>query len=196
MKHLMYVEFALLLVGCQTAPTEPRSVVIMQPHEGDHLWSFHENKGELGSGGALQIFIDPKTHPEASASFAKYTLGVGGALPVHKHDRTEEFAYILSGEGAAVVLDDDGREVEVPISAGYVWYNPPGAWHAIRNTGATPVSLVFTTVPNERNGLLSFFRRISVEPGQEPIVLSQEDLERIASEHDFILRTPNEHEHR
>ncbi len=94
------------------------------------------------------------------------------------------------------MLDDDGGEVEVPISAGYVWYNPPGAWHAIRNTGATPLSLVFTTVPNERNGLLSFFRRISVEPGQEPIVLSQEDLERIASEHDLILRTPNEHEHR
>ena len=68
----------------------------------------------------------PNLHrPEDSASFAKYTLGVGGALPVHKHDRTEEFAYILSGDGAAVVLDDDGGEVEVPISAGCVWYNPP-----------------------------------------------------------------------
>ena len=66
--------------------------------------SFHESKDELGSGGELQIFIDPETHPEATASFAKYTLGVGGALPVHRHDKTEEFAYILSGEGAAVVV--------------------------------------------------------------------------------------------
>ncbi len=173
---------------------EHRPVVLMQPHEGDHLWSFHESKDELGSGGELQIFIDPETHPEASAGFAKYTLGVGGALSVHRHDKTEEFAYILSGEGVAVVLDDDGMEVEVPVSAGYVWYNPPRAWHAIRNTGSTPLSLVFTTVPNEKQGLLSFFRRISVRPGQEPIALSPEEIERIAAEHDLIFRAPEARE--
>lgn len=165
-------------------------MVIMQPHEGDHLWSFHESGRELGSGGELQIYIDPETHPEASASFAKYTLGVGGALPVHRHDRTEEFTYILSGEGAAVAVDEAGEEVEIPISAGYVWYNPPGAWHAVRNTGSVPFTLIFTTVPNEKKGLLSFFRRISVEPGQDPIVLAPEDLERLAAEHDLILRAP------
>ena len=189
MKIPLCVWIALLLAGCQSGPTRPRPVVIMRPHEGDHLWSFHESKDELGSGGELQIFIDAKTHPEATASFAKYALGVGGALPVHRHDKTEEFAYILSGEGAAVVVDDDGEEVEVPISAGYFWYNPPGAWHAVRNTGSTPLSLVFTTIPNEKKGLLAFFRRISVEPGREPIVLAPEDLERIASEHDMILRS-------
>ena len=189
MKAPIGVWITLLLVGCHCAPTGPRPVVIMQPHEGDHLWSFHESKDELGSGGELQIFIDPETHPEATASFAKYTLGVGGALPLHRHDKTEEFAYILSGEGAAVVVNDDGAEVEIPISAGYVWYNPPGAWHAVRNTGSTPFSLIFTTVPNDKKGLLSFFRIISVEPGREPIVLAPEDLERIASEHDMILRS-------
>ncbi len=189
MKLPTCVWIALLLVGCQSAPAEPRPVVIMQPHEGDHLWSFHESKDELGSGGELQIFIDPETHPEATASFAKYTLGVGGALRMHRHDKTEEFAYILSGQGAAVVVDDDGEEVELPIAAGYAWYNPRGAWHAVRNTGSTPLSLVFTTIPNEKKGLLAFFRRISVEPGREPVVLAPEDLERIASEHDMILRS-------
>ncbi len=189
MKLPMCVLIALLLVGCQSAPTEPRPVVIMQPHEGDHLWSLHESKDELGSGGELQIFIDPETHPEATASFAKYTLGVGGALRMHRHDKTEEFAYILSGQGAAVVVDDDCEEVELPIAAGYAWYNPRGAWHAVRNTGSTPLSLVFTTIPNEKKGLLAFFRRISVEPGREPVVLAPEDLERIASEHDMILRS-------
>jgi hypothetical protein len=67
--------------------------------------------------------LDPETHPAASASVAKYTPGVGGALPVHRHDKTEEFAYILSGEGAAVTIGDNGEEVEIPISAGYFWYN-------------------------------------------------------------------------
>ena len=127
MKPPVCVWIALLLVGCQSAPTKPRLVVIMPPHEGDHLWSFHESKDELGSGGELQIFIDPQTHPEATASFAKYTPGIDGALPVHRHDKTEEFAYILSGKGAAIVVDDDGAEVEIPITAGSAWYNPRGA---------------------------------------------------------------------
>lgn len=188
MKRPTFVLMTLLLAACQSTRHEPHPVVIMEPQEGDHLWSFHESKDELGSGGELQIFIDPETHPEAGASFAKYTLGVGGALPVHRHDRTEEFAYILSGEGAAVVLNDAGEETEVPIGAGFVWYNPPGAWHALRNTGSTPLSLIFTTVPNEKKGLLSFFRRISVEPGRDPIVLSPEDLEELAAAHDMILR--------
>ena len=182
------------LVGCHTNPTDSRPVII-QPHQGDRRWSLHETGTELGSGGELQIYIDPKTHPDATASFAKYTLGVGGALPIHRHDKTEEFAYILSGDGAAVMLDDDGHEVEIPISAGYVWYNPPGAWHTVRNKGSTPLSLVFATVPNEEKGLLSFFRRISVEPGQDPIVISPEELDRIAAEHDMILRPPDEHAH-
>ena len=53
--------------------------------------------------------------------------------------------------------------------------------------------------------IIRFFRAI-VHDGQEQAfknlfvgtmhVLSQEDVERIASEHDLILRTPNEHEHR
>ena len=194
MKTSALLGITLAVVGCHAASDEHRAVLLMQPHEGDHLWSLHESKDELGSGGELQIFIDAETHPEAWAGFAKYTLGIGGALPVHRHDKTEEFAYILSGEGVAVVLDNDGMEVQVPVSAGYVWYNPPGAWHAIRNTGSTPLSLVFTVVPNEKQGLLSFFRRISVKPGQEPISLSPEELARIASEHDMILRASETHE--
>jgi mannose-6-phosphate isomerase-like protein (cupin superfamily) len=160
MKRSILALMAFVLAGCDSTPAATRPVVVMDPHAGDYLWSFHESGDELGSGGELQIFLDPETHPAASASFAKYTLGVGGALPVHRHDKTEEFAYILSGEGAAVTIGDDGEEVEIPISAGYFWYNPPGAWHAVRNKGATPLSLVFTTVPNEKEGLLSFFRRM------------------------------------
>lgn len=132
--------------------------------------------------------MDAHTHPHARASFAKFTLGVGGALPVHRHDKTEEFAYFLSGEGVAIALDVDGKEIKIPVSVGYAWYNPPGVWHAVRNTGSTPLSLVFATVPNEKKGLLSFFRRICAEPGKEGIPLSRQELERIGSEYDVIFR--------
>jgi len=59
---------------------------IMETDSGEHLWIFPKNKDTLGSGGKLQIFMDAESHPHASASFAKYELGVGGELPEHKHN--------------------------------------------------------------------------------------------------------------
>ncbi len=194
MKKMAVLGLALYLIGCR-AVHDPRSVVIMQPHEGTYLWISPESRDKLGAGGELQIYLDSETHPEAKASFAKFTLGVGGQLPVHRHDKTEEISYFLSGEGVVVVVDEDGTENEVPVGAGYVWYNPPGVWHTVRNTGSTPLSLVFVTVPNEKNGLLSYFRRVCVNPGEEGIALSPEELEKIASEHDLILRSSVLHEH-
>jgi len=188
MKRLLLIAIGLFILGCQSARPGSQPMVVMPPTAGERLWSFHERGDALGAGGELQIFIDPQTHPHAKASFARYTLGVGGALPVHRHDKTEEFAYIISGLGEAVGLDEDGTEIETPISGGYVWYVPPGAWHALRNTGTTPLTLIFAAVPNEEKGLLSFFRRISVKPGEDPIAIAPEDLERLAAEHDLILR--------
>ena len=129
-------------------------------------------------------------HPEASASFAKFTLGVDGALPVHKHEKTEEIAYILSGEGMALYYEN-GETKEAMISAGFVWYTPRSAWHAVRNVGSKPLTMVFATIPNEEQGLLSFFRKIGVEPGKEATVLSPDEFAKIASEHDLILK-PND----
>lgn len=167
-------------------------MVLMRPHEGDYLWFSHEHKDDLGSGGELQIYLDAKTHPEAKASFSKFRLGVGGKLPMHRHDKTEEIAYFLAGEGIVTMINAAGDEREVPVGPGYVWYNPPGAWHALRNVGSTPLSLVFATIPNEKKGLLSFFRRIGVKPGEEPTRLPPDEFARIAAEHDLILRGSDE----
>lgn len=161
-----------------------------EPDQGDMVWFFAKSKDELGSGGELQIYLDPQTHPEAKASFAKFKLGIGGALPMHKHEKTEEIAYILSGEGVALYYEN-GEIQEISISAGYVWYNPPAAWHAVRNAGNEPLTMVFATIPNEEKGLLSFFRKIGAKPGEEAKTLSPEEFGRIAAAHDLILRPPD-----
>ncbi len=173
----------------QATDTAP-SVVVMGPEDGDHLWVFAESKDELGSGGEFHIYVDPVRFPEASASFAKFSLGVGGALPVHRHDKTEEIGYFLSGEGVVTVYED-GIAKDIPVQAGHVVYVPPGSWHTIKNTSQEPFTLVFATIPNEKKGLLSFFRRIGVEPGEEATPISPEDFAQLAAEHDLILRPPD-----
>lgn len=193
--------FAPLFLGAPAAAQEapapaeetghPASSILVEPGGGDHFWVFPEGPDELGSGGEFHVYVDPEIRPEARASFARFALGPGGALPVHRHDRTEEFTYFLSGEGFVQTMID-GELVELPVGEGHVWYVPPGAWHSIRNAGDEPLTLVFATVPNEEEGLLSFFRRIGVKPGEEATPLPPEEFARIAAEHDLVLRPPEE----
>lgn len=202
---LLFSALATPVTGCgsedgkpiNSHPEEPAVMhasgalpVTIAPEEGEVFWFFQESPEKLGSGGELRIYIDHVTDKEARGSFAKFTLGVGGVLPVHRHDKTEELAYILSGEGAAIGLGDDGEEIDMPISEGYVWYNPPGAWHAVRNTGPEPLSMIFATIPNEAKGLLAFFRKIGSQPGAATKTIPQDEFARLAAEHDMIMRPP------
>jgi mannose-6-phosphate isomerase-like protein (cupin superfamily) len=164
--------------------------VTIAPEGGEVFWFFQESPEKLGSGVELRIYIDHVTNREARGSFAKFALGVGGVLPVHRHDKTEELAYVLSGEGVAVGLGENEEEIEMPISEGYVWYNAPGVWHAVRNTGPEPLSMIFATIPNEEKGLLAFFRKIGSQPGSAIKAIPQDEFARLAEEHDMIMRPP------
>ncbi len=160
---------------------------VMNADAGKHLWVFSESKDKLGSGGKLQIYMDAESHPHASASFAKYELGVGGALPEHKHNKTEEIAYFLSGEGIVITYENE-RRIETKVKEGYVWYTAPGEYHSFKNTGKEPLKLVFAIIPNDKNGLLSFFKKVGAEPGEQAATFSPEEFGKIATEHDLILK--------
>ncbi|RAJ04818.1 cupin domain-containing protein [Arenibacter echinorum] len=161
---------------------------ILKPEDTQQLWIFPESKDKLGSGGLLQIYMDPESHPDASSGFSKYELGIGGALPEHKHNKTEEIAYFLSGTGIVISYENDERK-ETIVKEGYVWYTAPGEWHSFQNTGNEPLKLVFATVPNAKHGLLDFFKNVGVEPGTEPSnTLSAEEFAKLASDNDLILK--------
>jgi mannose-6-phosphate isomerase-like protein (cupin superfamily) len=175
--------------------SDGRNVRVWGPGEGDRLWVFPKSKDELGPGGEFHIYLDHITDGSAKASFAKFSLGVGGALAEHKHEKTEELAYLLSGRGV-VVMREDGKPKQVAVEPGSVWYIPPAAWHTIKNTGQEPMTLVFATVPNHETSLLSFFRKVGARPGVAPPLLSKEEIERLGLEHDFMKRPPESKESR
>ena len=160
---------------------------IMNPDSIEELWIFPERKDQLGSGGMLQIYMDAESHPNASSGFAKYELGVGGALPEHKHNKTEEIAYFISGEGI-VISYENAKRIETVVKEGYVWYTAPGEWHSFKNTGDSPLKLVFATIPNAKHGLLNFFKKVSASPGKASTALSAEEFATLALENDMILK--------
>ena len=157
------------------------------PEDGDRLWVFPESKDEVGSGGEFNIYVDHAERPAAAASFARFSLGAGGKLTEHRHERTEEIGYLISGEGTLTRRDGEALDT-VALHPGYVWYIPPGAWHSLSNAGTQKLVLVFATIPNHEKGLLSFFRAIGTSPGDEPNVIGPDEIARIGAEHDFILR--------
>ncbi len=177
------------VVGEGKTDTEVSGGGIISPNASDQYWIFPETKDTLGSGGKLEVYIDHESHPHASSSFAKYELGINGALPEHKHDKTEEIAYFLSGQGVVITYEKDER-IETPVKEGYVWYTAPGEWHSFRNTGNEPLKLVFAVIPNEKKGLLSFFKKVGAKPGTEARVFSPEEFGKLATEHDMILKPP------
>lgn len=163
-------------------------IKVWTEEEGERLWVFPESKDDVGSGGAFNIYLDHETCPEAAASFARFSLGVGGKLSEHRHERTEEIGYLISGEGRLHRRNDDELE-EVALRPGHVWYIPPMSWHAVHNTGTDKLVLVFATIPNHEMGLLSFFRKIGSAPGGEPRAIGPEEIASLGAEHDFVLRT-------
>jgi quercetin dioxygenase-like cupin family protein len=85
---------------------------------------------------------------------ATTTLGCSSFAPGTATARlshaTEELAYVMSGSGE-LRMDD----AVVPYAAGQALYIPAGVWHAVVNTGAEPVTMVFsfphpTYPPTER----------------------------------------------
>jgi len=72
----------------------------------------------------------------ASLGYSVFTPGAVTAMVCHE---TEEVAYVLSGSGE---LRLEGAPA-VPFAAGDGVFIPAGIWHAVANTGAQDVAMVF-----------------------------------------------------
>ena len=81
-------------------------------------------------GSTIRSLLDRTNAPVENQSLAEASLPPGGATQRHYHRLSEEFYYILEGDG---IMEIDGEEL--PVGPGDAILIPPGAWHQIR-TGA------------------------------------------------------------
>jgi quercetin dioxygenase-like cupin family protein len=75
---------------------------------------------------------------DGNASSLGYSVFTAGTVLTPVRHETEEFAYVVSGEGE-LRLDDEA----VPFRAGVALHIPAGVWHAVANTGDDDVVMVF-----------------------------------------------------
>lgn len=82
-------------------------------------------------GSQIRSILDLSNAPVANQSLAEASIPAGGATDRHYHKLSEEFYFLLEGEGK-MEIDGETREV----GPGDAILIPPGAWHQITATTA------------------------------------------------------------
>lgn len=78
-------------------------------------------------GSQIRSILDRANAPVQNQSLAEAFLPANGATDRHYHKLSEEFYFILEGQG---VMEVDGANGEVTV--GDAVLIPPGAWHQLK----------------------------------------------------------------
>lgn len=80
-------------------------------------------------GSTIRSILDLTNAPVSNQSLAEATVPVGRPTERHYHRLSEEFYFILEGEG---LMEINGEEH--PVKSGDAILIPPGTWHQITAT--------------------------------------------------------------
>ena len=105
----------------------------------------------------------------------------GMSTGVHVHHQADEFFYVVSGKGLALV---DGSELTV--EADDIVFVPRGHEHRVKSSGATPLELVFLV---DRPGLATDFREGRSEAVARKRRLTLEEWNRISEKYGTTHKT-------
>lgn len=78
-------------------------------------------------GSQIRSILDRANAPVENQSLAEASIPAGGATDRHYHKLSEEFYFLLEGEG---LMEIDGETLRV--GPGDAILIPPGAWHQIK----------------------------------------------------------------
>ncbi|HEY5792732.1 MAG TPA: cupin domain-containing protein [Chthoniobacterales bacterium] len=91
-------------------------------------------------GSRIRSILDRTNAPVENQSLAEARLAAGGATQRHYHKISEEFYFLLQGEG---IMEIDGETRKV--APGDAILIPPGAWHQI--TAASDLQFLCCCAP-------------------------------------------------
>lgn len=94
-------------------------------------------------GSEIRSLLDRTNAPVRHQSLAEATIPPATRTQPHYHKKSEEFYYVIEGEGSMTLGD-----VERPVAVGDAVLIPPGEIHTIANTSpATPLRILCCCSP-------------------------------------------------
>jgi mannose-6-phosphate isomerase-like protein (cupin superfamily) len=98
--------------------------------------------GFLGSIG-VRFMIDGDETPDRGFSLVEHPMSPRAlAAPLHRHNREDEYSYILEGRMGALLGDD-----VVVAEAGDLVFKPRNQWHTFWNAGDEPCRILEIIAP-------------------------------------------------
>ena len=117
----------------------------------------------LGAPDSTDRFILDAGETAGRLAIVEHTIAPGVlAAPVHRHEREDEYSYVLKGRVGAIF---DGTEVYA--AAGDFVRKPRGEWHTFWNAGDGPLRILEIITPG---GLEELFRLMGA-PDASPNLL-------------------------
>jgi mannose-6-phosphate isomerase-like protein (cupin superfamily) len=129
---------------------------VIPPGEGEPF-SFGEVSGQFKIGGAA---ADQRFAVAELPGIPPRTLGA----PLHRHNREDEYTYVLAGMGGVMAGDD-----VIAASPGTWLIKPRGQWHTFWNAGDTPCHIIEIVSPA---GFESYFGEVA-KSGANPEQLAR-----------------------
>jgi mannose-6-phosphate isomerase-like protein (cupin superfamily) len=163
------VLFGIVLTGAVSVWSQQRGY-ISKPGDGEHL------PGERRT----ILKASPQTGTQGVEMF-RDTMPAGASTGVHVHHQADEFFYVVSGTGLALV---DGKEMAV--EADDLIFVPKGHDHRVKSSGPMPLELVFLV---DRPGLASDFRESRSKEAAKKTPLTLEERNRISEKYGTTRKT-------
>jgi mannose-6-phosphate isomerase-like protein (cupin superfamily) len=108
--------------------------------------------GFLGSIG-VRFMIDGEETPDRGFSLVEHPMSPRAlAAPLHRHNREDEYSFVLEGRMGALLGDD-----AVEAGPGDLVHKPRNQWHTFWNAGDTPCRILEIIAPA---GFEDFFREL------------------------------------
>jgi mannose-6-phosphate isomerase-like protein (cupin superfamily) len=107
-------------------------------------------------------FMIPSADTDARFSLVEHPMPPRGlAAPLHRHNREDEYSFVLEGRMGALLGDD-----VVEAGPGDLVYKPRGQWHTFWNAGDEPARILEIISPA---GFERFFAELApLTDGREP----------------------------
>jgi mannose-6-phosphate isomerase-like protein (cupin superfamily) len=178
MKAILVIATTLIAatpVACRQEQASSRSETAAGPvsTKSNHSkYALHLNEGEMLAGVNFQF--TPKNGARRLSS-ATWSPPVGTKIPLHKHQRMEEYFFIHSGRGMLLINDE-----RIPIDAGTSLFVPQDTWHGFEFPEQQAVIYGVSSPP----GLEEIFVAWST-PG-----LSKEQVAAVERKHGLMWKQP------
>ena len=103
-------------------------------------------------------FMIPGADTDTRFSLVEHPIPPRGlAAPLHRHNREDEYSYVLKGRMGALLGDD-----VVEAGPGDLVYKPREQWHTFWNAGDAPCEIIEVIAPA---GFENFFREVAAAWG-------------------------------